>query len=241
MSAHQTGAAPAKSLFDFFLSYKHMDSSDLVEAIAAELRARKYDIWLDSTETHPGDSIFKSIEDGLSNSIDAIVVLSANYFTGWAEHERQSIVSLMDANKIRIVPLWYHLNREDVQRHAPELAGIIAVPVSDTTPRTIEQTCDIVAQTFHPRQRRDRLYELFFRCVHKNFPDDQDIAVFLAVYNNDTQALQTALDKGGNPNITEAALWNRYSKTALEGCFPEWRKLFLYLTETGAIGANDAK
>jgi len=41
-------------------------------------------------------------------------------------------------------------------------------------------------------------------------------------------------------NITDAALWNRYNRVALDcGCWPEWRKLFLYLTSEGRIGQAD--
>src|SRR5580704_10229275 len=103
-------ARPAeKSIFDFFISYKHRDSQDFVTALAAELGARKYDVWVDSQEMHPGDSILKSIENGITSSIDAIVVLSANYFSSWSEHERRAIFSLMVSEKLRIVPLWYQI------------------------------------------------------------------------------------------------------------------------------------
>jgi TIR domain len=228
-----------RSIFDFFISYKQRDSSSFVEALTSELRLRKYDIWLDSREMMPGDSILKSIEDGLTSSIDAIVVLSANYFDGWSEQERRSIYSLMVSKKTRMIPIWYKINYDEVLRAAPMLADIVGIPVSLHDETAIKKVCDKIAESFKPEQRRSRLFELFFRCVAKHFPEDNEIAVFLAVFDNNITALEQALSKGADPNITDSALWNRYNKSALECCFPEWRKLFLYLSQTGQIGKHD--
>jgi hypothetical protein len=57
---------------------------------------------------------------------------------------------------------------------------------------------------------------------------------------DDVKALEKALQAGGDPNITDAALWNRYNKIITEhkDVFPAWRRLFLYLTEEGSIGGG---
>lgn len=82
-----------------------MDSADFVQALATALGKRNFDVWLDSDQMHPGDSILKSIENGLADSIDSILVLSRNYFEGWSEYERRAIFSLLVNQRTRIVPI----------------------------------------------------------------------------------------------------------------------------------------
>ena len=226
-------------VFDFFISYKRKDAEGFVVKLASALKAMKYDVWLDHEEIRPGESILASIENGMKSSIDAVVVLSRNYFDGWSEHERRAIFGLMTSKKLRIVPIWYQLDFNDVQRAAPMLADIKAISATGDAEAEVSAVCDTLAKSYRPEQRRSRLYELFFRCVSAKYPDDWDLKLFLGVYDNDLELLKQACDAGGNVNITDAALWNRYNRLALDcGCFDEWRKLFLYLSEIGAIGKS---
>ena len=227
------------NLFDFFISYKRKDAEGFVLKLSSALKEQKYDVWLDHEEIRPGESILASIENGMKSSIDALIVLSRNYFEGWSEQERRAIFGLMTSKKLRIVPVWYQLEFSDVQRAAPMFADISAIPVTGDADAEISSVCAKLAKSFRPEQRRSRLYELFFRCVSAKYPDDWDLKLFLAVYDNDIDLLKRACEAGANVNITDAALWNRYNRLALDcGCFDEWRKLFLYLSETGAIGGK---
>jgi hypothetical protein len=224
--------------FDLFISYKHRDSSDVVEAVAKQLKSRGLDVWLDSDQMHPGDSIVKSIERGLSDSIDAMVVLSPNYFEGWSEQERRAIFNLMVDGKTRIVPVWFKVGHDDVARLAPLLVDFVGIPVTDASEPQIQNVCDKVMNSYGPQQRRTRLFELFFQCVAKKHPEDQEVALWLALFKNDLEAVKSALGKGADPNLTDVAIWNRYSRLAVEDCWPSWRRLFLYLSSLDAKGGH---
>ncbi|MET0545276.1 MAG: hypothetical protein ABWZ40_03105 [Caulobacterales bacterium] len=50
------------------------------------------------------------------------------------------------------------------------------------------------------------------RLLKQSGIEDPDIEMFLAVDANDTEALKAALDRGGNPNITDSALLARYAE-----------------------------
>lgn len=231
-----------KNIFDFFVSYKTRDSAAFTTKVAAELKLRGYDVWLDNDEIRPGDSILSSIESGMTSSIDAVLILSEHYFDGWSEHERRAVFSLMISKKIRIVPIWYKLDHRTIQRAAPMLADIKGIQIGDDSDASIVKACDGISNSFRPDQRRARLYELFFRCLVPHFPEDMELKLFLAVYDNDLEALKQACDAGVDLNITDAALWNRYNKKSLDcGCFNEFRKLYLYLHEAGLIGKNNPK
>jgi hypothetical protein len=226
-----------RSIFDFFISYKQRDSSDFANALASELHGRQYTVWLDSDQMHPGESILKSIENGLNDSIDAILIFSQNYFGGWSEQERRTIFHLMVSGKIRYVPIYYQITLEEVRRLAPMGTDILGISAANSEQPGIETVCDKLSRSFRPEQRRSRLFEMFFKCVSNHFPDDNDIKMWIALFENNIDSLKHALDGGADPNITDSALWNRYNKSALECCFPEWRKLFLYLSQIGAIGS----
>jgi len=224
-------------LFDYFLSYKQRDSAVVADKLARELKTRSYNVWLDSDQVHPGESILASIERGIGTSIDAIVLMSPNYLTGWSEQERRALFGLMTRDKLRIVPIWYGIDDEWVQQNAPLFSDMKAIPLPDDSDAAIVTVCDWLSQSFNPDQRRSRLFELFFRCLVPHFPDDADLRIFLAVFDGDVASLQKAVDDGADVNITDTALWNRYNRVALDcGCWPEWRKLFLYLTSKGLIG-----
>lgn len=225
--------------FDFFISYKWQDSQDFAAKLAAELTAREYTAWLDNDQIHPGDSILSAIEDGMKSAIDAVVVISPNYFSGWADQERRALFHMMTARKLRIVPLHFGVTYDDVQKIAPLFADIKAITAPDDSPATITAACDAIARSYAPGQRRQRLFEMFFRCVSEKFPDDWDLKLFLAVFDDDADKVREACDAGADVNVTDGALWNRYNRLAVEcGCFDEWRKLYLFLVEQGEVGGG---
>jgi len=237
MNSKNETRSSGSGIFDFFISYKRRDSELFVTKLAEKLRARNLDIWLDNDEIHPGDSIFESIESGLNSSIDAVVVLSENYYVGWSARERNAIYSLMISKKLRVIPIWYKLGEEEISSATPMFIDIKAIQVLGDSDAEIASACDTLTQSFRPDQRRSRLFEMFFRCISQKYPEDWDLKLFLAVYDNNMESLEDALNKGADVNITDGALWNRYNRKALDcGCWNEWRKLFLYLSEIGMIG-----
>jgi hypothetical protein len=224
-------------IFDFFISYKQKDAKAFAKRLAEVLTTNGVEVWLDQVEMKPGDSILSGIEEGIRSSVDAIVILSENYFSGWSEQERRNLYALMVSRKIRIIPIWYKLDLDNVETLAPMFAGIVSIQVATDNDEEALQVGAEILQKYNPSQRESRLYELFFRAVRKHVADP-DIDLFLGVFENDIKLLESALKAGGNPNVTDAALWNRYNKiiTEHEDIFPIWRKLFLHLSAAGKIG-----
>jgi hypothetical protein len=225
------------SVFDFFVSYKRKDSSSFVERLVSFLKAFEAEVWLDKQQLKPGDSILSGIEEGIALSIDAVIVLSRNYFEGWSEHERRSLYSLMVSKRLRIIPVWYQLTHDDVMSLAPMFADLVAIEVDEDSDESSIEASKRILEGYKVSQREARLYELFFRAVRKH-SKDPDLDVFLGVFENNMTLLQQAIDSGANVNVKTSELWNRYNQIILEheDVFPAWRKLFLYLSERGLIG-----
>lgn len=232
--------ASEAAVFDFFISYKHRDAHEFAPALKSALEAYEAEVWLDSDQMHPGDSLVAGIESGIQSSIDAIVILSENYLTGWSEAERSNLYALMVSKRLRIVPIWFQLEEYQVQELAPMFAGLVGIKVADSTRESALTAATEVMKGYKRSQRRSRLFELFFRAVRRHV-DDPDIDLFLAASSGDVALLQRALDAGGDPNQTDGALWNKYNKIITEHAdvFPAWRRLFLWLSEEGAIGSTD--
>lgn len=226
------------NVFDFFISYKQKDSSEFVNALADSMKKNGVEVWIDSDQMHIGDSILKSIDDGLKSSINAILVFSENYFEGWSEQERRAIFSMMVGGRIRIMPILFDVDHSFLESKSPMLSDIVSCRVLSEGGYQIDDICKRVLGSYTREEREGRLYELFFRCISKNMPYDPEIEMFLAVFENDTTKLEKVLPEVNNINITTSELWNRYNKSSVQYCFPEWRKLYLHLVKTGKIGHN---
>lgn len=232
----QTPPSSPKAIYDFFVSYKQKDSRDFTAGLADELRGRGYAVWLDNDEILPGDSILSSIERGLKSSLVVLLVFSRDYFQGWSESERRSAHSLMMSKKVRIIPVWYDIGYDQVLELAPLFADIKAVVVDSSAPEHVTAAGDEISRAIRPDERRQRLFELFFKCLVKHFPDDPELKMWVALFDNDVQALERALHAGADPNLTDTSLYNRYAREAVSvGCFEEWRRLYLHFHERGEL------
>ena len=239
----QTAKSDQRSgVFDFFISYKRIDAELFVKQLSEVLTTNGAEVWLDQVEMGPGDSILSGIEEGIKDSVDAIVVLSENYFSGWSEQERRNLYALMVSKKIRIIPIWYRLELEDIERLAPMFTDIVSIQVASDSKEKAIQVGEKILYKYNPKQRESRLYELFFQAVRKHVADP-DLDLFLGVFANDIKLVESAMQSGGNPLVTDAALWNRYNMIIREhkDIFPAWRKLFLHLSARGKLGISQGK
>jgi len=232
-------AKKGSSIYDFFISYKQIDTADFAANLKAALEALKAEVWLDSDKLHPGDSLLCGIEDGIRDSIDAIVIMSEHYFTGWSAAERAALFALMVSKRLRIISIWYRLQEEQVQELAPMFLDILAVKVEDGSENSALHAAAEIMRGYKRPQRRARLFELFFRSVRRHVKDP-DLEVWIAVFSDDVGMLEKALKAGGDPNIRDSELWNRYNKIIMEheDVFPAWRRLYMYLYEEGSIGLD---
>jgi hypothetical protein len=227
-------------IFDFFISYKRKDTSEFVESLKIVLESSKYDVWLDTVEVLPGDSILTSIEKGMTNSLTTILVFSQHYFEGWSEHERRAAFNLANSGRIKIMPIWYKVESEFVQKNAPLFADMLSIVCDLNKPFPEIDVANQLKRSIRPSYKRGKLFEFFFKSLRNHFPDDPDLKLFIAVYDNDTNHLEEAINQGANVNITDIELYNRYAREAIDkGCFEEWRKLYLFLHESRQLNSQN--
>lgn len=119
------------SPYDFFISHASADKADFVDGLASKAISAGLDVWYDQNAIVWGDSIRQKIDDGLRRSYFGVVVLSPSFFDrAWTQYELDAIIQRDLSGSGRLLPIWHRLSQDDVAKHAPSLAGRLALPTS---------------------------------------------------------------------------------------------------------------
>jgi hypothetical protein len=114
--------------YDVFISHSSEDKEDFVRPLATELQSLGIKVWYDEFELKLGDSLRRSIDQGLVNSKYGIVVLSTSFFKrNWTQYELDGFVNReMNGFKV-ILPIWHKVSKDEVQNFSPSLADKVAL------------------------------------------------------------------------------------------------------------------
>ncbi|MCG8316692.1 MAG: division/cell wall cluster transcriptional repressor MraZ [Pseudomonadales bacterium] len=94
--------------YHVFISYSSIDKV-FASKLASDLQSQKLNVWIDSMELLPGDSLFKKIQFGIDQSYYFIVILSPDSVSSkWCKKELNQAFSVeMDRDSVFIIPLLY--------------------------------------------------------------------------------------------------------------------------------------
>lgn len=114
--------------YDVFISHSSADKEDFVRPLAIELQSLGIRVWYDEFELKLGDSLRRSIDQGLINSRYGIVVLSSSFFNrDWANYELDGFVN-KEMNGLKVIlPIWHKVSKDEVQKFSLSLADKIAL------------------------------------------------------------------------------------------------------------------
>lgn len=119
----ETGEFGGRSQYDIFISHASEDKNTIVRPLAQELENLGVKVWYDEFELIIGDSLRKSIDEGLSQSRYGVVVLSESFFKKqWTEYELNGLTAKDIGDKNVILPVWYNIGRDTIESHSPTLA-----------------------------------------------------------------------------------------------------------------------
>lgn len=116
-------------LFDAFISHAGEDKAALVRPLVRRLREHHLTIWYDEFTLRAGDSLRRSIDEGLARSRYGILVLSPDFFRKqWPQWELDGLVARQNSGRRNLlIPIWHQLDREDVAAYSPPLADRVAI------------------------------------------------------------------------------------------------------------------
>jgi TIR domain len=119
---------------DVFISHASEDKDDVVRPLSELLRAKGFDVWYDEFQLRVGDSLRRSIDQGLAKSRFGIVVLSPAFFAkNWPQYELDGLVQReMQGSKV-ILPIWHKVTKTEVINYSPSLADKLALNTATAT------------------------------------------------------------------------------------------------------------
>lgn len=120
--------------YDVFISHASEDKEEFVKPLVESLQSLGYKVWYDEFTLKVGDSLRRSIDNGLNNSRYGVVVLSSAFFSkNWPQYELDGLQALeMEGSKV-ILPIWHLVSKNQVQNYSPSLVDKKALNSSVST------------------------------------------------------------------------------------------------------------
>ena len=135
-------------LHDVFVCHASEDKEAFVRPLAEALRSHHLEVWYDEFSLNLGDSLRESIDKGLAASRYGIVVLSPSFFRKqWPRRELNGLVAREMAEDRRVIlPIWHHVDRDEVLAFSPPLADLRAAVSAEGLSSVVRQ----VVKTLRP-------------------------------------------------------------------------------------------
>lgn len=117
--------------WDVFISHASEDKDSIVREIAFRLEQLGVRVWYDEFSLRLGDSLSRSIDQGLLDSDFGLVIISQNFLNKrWTDYEYRSLLAKEDGGKKVLLPIWYGVSKNDIGRFSLYLADKLALDAS---------------------------------------------------------------------------------------------------------------
>lgn len=135
--------------YDFFISHAWADKAEFVDVFVKKAEAAGLKVWYDKFAMRWGDSLRQKIDEGLRSAYFGVVILSPNFFERpWPNYELDGILQRDLSGQGRLLPIWHRLTQDDVEKHAPSLAGRLALSTAVSSSDAIVQELIIARDSF---------------------------------------------------------------------------------------------
>lgn len=113
-----------------FISHDSKDKDELVRELVLEMSKLMCPVWYDEYSLKVGDSLRASIEKGLKETKNCVIILSPNFLSneGWGRAEFDSVFTreILEKNNV-ILPVWHNVTVNDVYQYSPRLADKVGL------------------------------------------------------------------------------------------------------------------
>lgn len=114
--------------WDVFISHATEDKEEFVMPLANKLKEYGVNVWIDKFTLKLGDSLSKSIDEGLREANYGVVVLSKFFLSkGYTDYELRSLISREIGNRKVILPIWHNINKRDIEQYSYYLTDKFAL------------------------------------------------------------------------------------------------------------------
>ena len=136
----------AKKKYDVFICHASEDKA-FVQSLADSLKARGLKVWYYRFTLKLGDSLRRSIDEGLASSRFGIVVLSPNFFSEdkiWIQIELDGLRTLEVGGEIKLLPILHNVSHGDVKKYSATLGGKLAVSSAEGMTEVVDKIMKVV-------------------------------------------------------------------------------------------------
>lgn len=121
--------------YSAFISHASEDKDDVARPLAEALKALGHSVWFDEVTLKIGDSLRRSIDQGLIHSKFGIVILSPSFFSkNWPQYELDGLVTRENSGQEKVIlPLWHKVSKNEVLNFSPTLADRLGLSTSQYT------------------------------------------------------------------------------------------------------------
>ena len=132
--------------YDVFISHSSEDKDEVARPLAEALQKLGLKVWYDEFTLKIGDSLRRSIDNGLANSQIGLVILSPSFVKkDWTNHELDGIITRSMNNQQLLLPIWHRISKEEVINYSPSLADKLA---RNTATHTIAEIASEISEFF---------------------------------------------------------------------------------------------
>jgi hypothetical protein len=166
---HSTSVSQTKNKWDAFISYSGKDKTDFVQPLADELSKLGLDVWYADFEISVGDSIPRSINEGMEKSDYGIPVLSESYFNrDWPQEELESLIQQNVSGEDKVIlPVCYKLDPEEISSYNTILAKLHIISGNqDNVSGIAREVCNEIRSNEWDPVERDEVDELMEETIH---------------------------------------------------------------------------
>ena len=120
--------------YDVFVSHASEDKDDFVRDFVKCLQQHGLKVWYDEFTLRVGDSLRRSMDNGLKNSRYGIVILSEAFFSKeWPQRELDGLFAREVNGEKVILPIWHKISKNEVLKFSPIIADMLALNTSSFT------------------------------------------------------------------------------------------------------------
>ena len=138
--------------YDIFISHASEDKKEIARPLAYALLQKGYNVFLDELAIKLGDSISDSINKGLSQAPNGIVIISPVFLSkNWTRAELNSITNMFIGIGKKVLPIWHGVTYDDIVKNIPLLADIKSANSSEKIETLVKQIQEAVGPPTYKR------------------------------------------------------------------------------------------
>jgi hypothetical protein len=141
--------------WDVFISHASEDKENFARPLANQLREKGLRVWFDEFTLTIGDSLRRSIDQGLAKSRYGVVVISPDFLKKeWPQKELDGLVSREIEGVKVILPVWHNIGATEIRTWSPMLSDRLAATSSKGLDHVTEQLLEAMRRG-QPRVGQD--------------------------------------------------------------------------------------